>query len=322
MSDDLDPRLQDLYARIPKDEPSLEVDAVILSAAARPVSAPRNRDWLLSFGAVAGVVLVSTWAVYLQVREPDTLRQAVSVSPPSAPVAAPPVMSMEAEAKDEIAREQAQAARRSEELARLRAELAGRETAGGGGTTAPADLPTVRLRPEAPVTAPRQAAAPEPAMDLLAEPPVAAAPPAATALPAKPKAMALERTAIASVLMEGVSLGMTRDDLAALGWGCAQPVCVRQIDDPRQPAYWGLPAQGATQRALFLGGTVAALSLSQVNVALNNVKLALERIGKPSERTCPLGGGEQLVGRQAGNMILSLWQDGEVTILGACLAKE
>jgi hypothetical protein len=321
MSDDLDPGLKALYARIPKDEPSLHVDAAILSAAARPVSAPRHRDWLLSFGAVASVVLVSTWAVYLQVREPDALRQAVSVSPPPAPVAAPPEMKVEA--KDEIAREQVQAARRSEELARLRAELAGRETAGGGATTSPADLPTVRLRPEAPVTASRQAAAgAEPTMDLLGEPPVAAAPPAATALPAKPKAMALERTAIASVLMEGVSLGMTRDDLAALGWGCAQPVCVRQIDDPRQPAYWGLPTQGATQRALFLGGTVTALSLSQVNVALNNVKLALERIGKPSERTCPLGGGEQLVGRQAGNMILSLWQDGEVTILGACLAKE
>lgn len=325
MTMELDPKLKSLYESMPKDQPSPDVDARILQAAARPASGPRGRDWLLPFGAVASVVVISTLVVHWQSREPETWKEAVTAQPvtvalPSPVVAEPAATSVppvEAAAPvDPLAEEKAMAARRSAELARLRAEVARQDEADA--PVPPPALPTVRLKPEAPPGESRQLLPAEASSERQAR---------AEALVAdggageRFKSAMAPRAAIASVLLEGVSLGMHREDLAALGWECRQTVCARQIDDPRQPAYWNMPVLGATQRVMFTQEAVTAMTLSQVNVALNNVKLALERVGKPSERTCPLGAGEQLVSRQAGAMILTLWQDGELTTLGVCQGK-
>lgn len=335
MNDDLDPRLKELYAQMPKDEPAVTVDEAILRAAALPVSSPRRRDWLLGFGAVASVVLVSSMVVYLQTREPEQWRSAISVRPEPASTPLPEskaVMAKGASAAEPVT-EQEMAARRSAELARLRAEFAAKRNGDEKQVTpsaAPADLPTVKLRPTAPADemshlAEKPAVEAADALHDAPSPPLrqlASAPPAARADMALGKMKAQEAVSapagIASVLIEGVSLGMKRGDLIELGWGCAQAVCSRQIIDPRQPDYWGLPVAGATQRVLFVRETITAMTLSQVNVPINNLKIALERIGRVSERTCPMGVGEQLLSRQAGGMILNLWLQGEVTVLGVC----
>jgi hypothetical protein len=333
MSDELDPRLQALYRQMPKEEPSAAVDKVILDAAGRPV--PRGQAWLLSFGAAASVVLVSSLVIYLQTRSPEALREAVtptvaaSPSPPAAPVVAvvPPVA-------DSAVPEAEMAARRSAELARLRAEMAlqqPREASTEAKIAPPPDLPVVRLSPPGGIANRQEAMAGGSAPDSMAGERMA--PAAAAPLQARPemaaagklKSMADDnpaRAGIASVLMEGVSLGMHREDLAALGWGCAQAVCTREITDPRQPDYWGMNTVGATQRVQFINEAVAAMTLSQSGVPLNNVKLSLERIGKPAEQACTFGAvGDLIVSRLAGRMLLNLWQEGDVTTLRVCLAK-
>lgn len=324
MSDELDPRLQALYRQLPKEEPSAAVDKVILDAAGRPL--PRSQAWLLSFGAAASVVLVSSLVVYLQTRSPEDLHEAVTptVAATSSTPAAPPLA-------DSALPEEEMAARRSAELARLRAEMAPqqpREASTEEKITPPPDLPVVRLSPPGGIANRQEAMgggnAPDSAGERMA--------PAAAPVQARPemavgklKSMADDnpaRAGIASVLMEGVSLGMHREDLAALGWGCAQTACTRVITDPRQPDYWGMSAAGATQRVQFVNEAVVAMTLSQSGVPLNNVKLSLERIGKPAEQACTFGAvGELIVSRLAGRMLLNLWQEGEVTTLRVCLAK-
>lgn len=365
MRDELDSRLKDLYASIPKEEPSEGVDAAILKAAGQPVSAPRKQDWLLSFGAVASVVMVSTLVVYLQTRAPDELQKAVRVS--QAPVVPLPVAEsaapVPAEAEPLVAAgamqdsaapineqpvsEQEMAERRSAELSRLRAEFAARKSMERKNEVippAPVNLPTLKLRPATETPAKQELAAGDAetgraddlrGRDVMEQRGVmASAPtPAASAASAAAKPdMALAKrkaaseadtgpVAIASVLMEGVSLGMHRDALAAMGWICAQAVCSRPIADARQPAYWGMTTSGSTQRVMLVHDTVTAMTLSQVNVPVNNVKLALEKIGKPIDAACPLTTGDRLAGRQVGGMVLGLWQDGELTVLGVCQVK-
>ena len=363
MSDELDTRLKDLYGRIPKEVPSEGVDAAILKAAGQPVSAPRKQDWLLSFGAVASVVMVSTLVVYLQTRTPDELQKAVRVSQepvvplPAAESAAPaeaePLVAAgamrdsTAPISEQPVSEQEMAVRRSAELARLRAEFAARQSMERKNEVippAPENLPTMKLRPAAETPAKQELAAGSAGTGLtddfrgkdvmeqrgvMASAPTPAAPAASAA--AKPD-MALAkrkaaseadtgRVAIASVLMEGVSLGMHRDALAAMGWICAQSVCSRPIADARQPVYWGLMTSGSTQRVMLVKDTVTAMTLSQANVPVNNVKLALEKIGKPVDTACPLTTGDRLAVRQVGGMVLGLWQDGELTVLGVCQAR-
>lgn len=337
MSEDLDPKLRELYARIPKDEPSAAVDKAILEAAVKPLVVGRSQAWLLSFGAVASVVVVSSLVVYLQARSPERLQQAVAVRQQTtpAPAAIPQAAGISAESpSSSVSDEEARAARRSAELARLRAQFAARHSGGSKADAIPqppADLPTVKLHPDSRL-AEQQNKADIQDLDRLqpdapAEQKMMAAPPVAAAAPApslgKMKAVVEpERAAIASVLMEGVSLGMHREDLAALGWGCGQAICSRLISDPRQPDYWGMATVGATQQVLFAKETVKAMTLSQRGVALNNVKMSLEKIGKPSEQECGFGAiGEALVSRRAGGMLLNLWVDGETTVLGVCLAK-
>lgn len=340
MSEDLDPKLRELYARIPKDEPSAAVDKAILEAAVKPLVVGRSQAWLLSFGAVASVVVVSSLVVYLQTRSPERLQQAVAVRQQTTPASAaiPQAAGISAESPSSSASdEEARAAQRSAELARLRAQFAARHSGGSKAEAVPpppADLPTVKLHPDSRL-AEQQNKADIQALDRLqpdasAEQKMMSAPPVAAVAPAAPaqslgkmKAMVEpERAAIASVLMEGVSLGMHREDLAALGWGCGQAICSRLISDPRQPDYWGMATVGATQQVLFAKETVKAMTLSQRGVALNNVKMSLEKIGKPSEQECGFGAiGEALVSRRAGGMLLNLWVDGETTVLGVCLAK-
>jgi hypothetical protein len=75
-SDDLDPRLQQLYRQLPKEQPSPELDATILTAAQQAIKKPSR--WLMPFSMAASVVMVGSLVLYW-VKQPETLQQATAI---------------------------------------------------------------------------------------------------------------------------------------------------------------------------------------------------------------------------------------------------
>jgi hypothetical protein len=78
-SDDLDPRLQQLYRQLPKEQPSSEVDEKILAAAG--VGIKKHPSWYMPFSMAASVVMVSSLVLYLA-KQPQQLEQAIAPSAP------------------------------------------------------------------------------------------------------------------------------------------------------------------------------------------------------------------------------------------------
>ena len=76
-SDDLDPRLQQLYRQLPKEQPSPELDATILTAAQQAIKKPSR--WLMPFSMAASVVMVGSLVLYWT-KQPETLQQATATS--------------------------------------------------------------------------------------------------------------------------------------------------------------------------------------------------------------------------------------------------
>jgi hypothetical protein len=76
-SDDLDTRLQQLYRQLPKEQPSPELDAKILTAAQQVIKKPSR--WLMPFSMAASVVMVGSLVLYWT-KQPETLQQATAIS--------------------------------------------------------------------------------------------------------------------------------------------------------------------------------------------------------------------------------------------------
>jgi hypothetical protein len=76
-SDDLDQRLQQLYCKLPKEQPSPELDEKILAAAS--VGAKKRLSWYVPFSMAASVVMVSSLVLYLS-KQPQQLEQAITPS--------------------------------------------------------------------------------------------------------------------------------------------------------------------------------------------------------------------------------------------------
>ncbi len=76
--DALDPRLQQLYRQLPKEQPSPELDEKILAAAG--VGTKKRLSWYVPFSMAASVVMVSSFVLYLA-KQPETLEQATAVIP-------------------------------------------------------------------------------------------------------------------------------------------------------------------------------------------------------------------------------------------------
>ena len=76
-SDDLDPRLQQLYRQLVKEQPSPELDAKILAAAQQAIKKPSR--WFMPFSMAASVVMVGSLVLYWT-KQPETLQQNLSVS--------------------------------------------------------------------------------------------------------------------------------------------------------------------------------------------------------------------------------------------------
>lgn len=75
--DALDPRLQQLYRQLPKEQPSPELDEKILAAA--DVGAKKRLSWYVPFSMAASLVMVSSLVLYLA-KQPETLEQAIATS--------------------------------------------------------------------------------------------------------------------------------------------------------------------------------------------------------------------------------------------------
>lgn len=73
LHDDVDPKLQQLYRQLPKEQPSAHLDAKILAAAKMTKSQPnlkKSPRWQAPFALAASVVLVSSVALYLHEENP------------------------------------------------------------------------------------------------------------------------------------------------------------------------------------------------------------------------------------------------------------
>ncbi len=73
LHDDVDPKLQKLYQQLPKEQPSAELDAKILTAAKITKPQPnlkKSPRWQAPFALAASVVLVSSVALYLYEENP------------------------------------------------------------------------------------------------------------------------------------------------------------------------------------------------------------------------------------------------------------
>lgn len=75
--DIVDPRLQQLYRQLPKEQPSPELDEKILAAAG--VGTKKRLSWYVPFSMAASVVMVSSLVLYWA-KQPETLHQAMAVN--------------------------------------------------------------------------------------------------------------------------------------------------------------------------------------------------------------------------------------------------
>ncbi len=94
LHDDVDPKLQELYRQLPKEQPSAELDAKIL-AAAKLNAAKKSHHWHAPFALAASVVMVSSVALYLHEENSAVFEvQTKSVQAPTPPLAMPATTSI------------------------------------------------------------------------------------------------------------------------------------------------------------------------------------------------------------------------------------
>lgn len=100
--------------------------------------------------------------------------------------------------------------------------------------------------------------------------------------------------------IEGVAMGMTREQLVTQGLTCHVNVCHLDLSQPQQATYWGVPSQNAHLTAFFSHHVITKLVLQQKNAQLNHVKIALTNVGVVSQQSCIEEKGTLLIGRQLG----------------------
>lgn len=396
--DGLDEKLQQLYRKLPKEQPDTRLDEIILKAARNQPLAPRR--WQQPFAIAASVVMVGSLLLYWRVEEPLQLERAVSVkesAPPVTPAtapelemaAAPPPAVAMAPAKpatmaDEVgsyaAKSKMATGKAREELDQLtipatkeQSEKKIQSYSGGSGLAglslndektvtltgsnqgaaairqkrdeiaqdaAPAPelaeaIPPVasapaasamgsagagkaegsisadslsELRADSPVRA--QTAAPAPT---LAKRSRAAAAAEASAEPAKAKPVALFNASI-----EGVSLGISLEQLQTLGFSCGNDVCRKLLSQPEQASYWGIPSLNARLKVFISRNLASKLVLEQTPVDIVVVQAMLLQLGQATDKVCVEEKGEMLVRRQVQTTLIHLRQQGQGAILTVC----
>jgi hypothetical protein len=106
--------------------------------------------------------------------------------------------------------------------------------------------------------------------------------------------------------IEGVAIGMNREQLVTQGLTCYVDVCHLDLSQPQQATYWGMPALNGRLTAYLSHHVVTKLVLQQKNVQLNHVKTALSNVGIASHESCKEEKGVLLISRQQGTNIFNV----------------
>ncbi len=86
-------------------------------------------------------------------------------------------------------------------------------------------------------------------------------------------------------VIEGLSFGMSREQLMAIGFTCQRNVCSKILSTPQQLSYWGIPTSQATLQALLYKNKVSQLVFVP-QVDINKVVKALELLGAATDSVC------------------------------------
>lgn len=356
-SDDLDSRLQQLYRQLPKEQPSPELDATILTAAQQAIKKPSR--WLMPFSMAASVVMVGSLVLYW-VKQPETLQQATAIY--SSPekrvaelkVAAPPVSDVVIEKNSEvlssgganvhpqIAREKSLSVTEFEapvamddkvvdELKDLRSEPRQNSI-----TNQPAEIKeemaNIVSSPQ-PMIAKRDHLEGQASDNVLSmnRPMIVAdkimQEQRSLATAQKPQSVGLmakmqaEKKAIAehheeksklavmkssALMIEGVGLGMSGEQLQAQGFSCEMNTCSQTLSHPQQMSYWGIVSQNAQVNAVLSNNVVMMLSLTQKTIHVDTVQESLLSVGVASQKVCADDNGKWLLSRLLGTTVIQL----------------
>jgi len=333
-SDDLDPRLQQLYRQLAKEQPSPELDAKILAAAQEATKKPSR--WLMPFSMAASVIMVSSLVLYLA-KQPQQLEQALAVNSAKSVVEPEIAISQEddklvapepvfdeisppapAKANKDISAEkksvvtQANEQQMATDMTSASPVIASQEAKNTIERDALNDKPD---QFDAPVIAESQLAAQQP---LLAAAPMASA----GAMMSSAKQEAVQKSSKLrvdakekarnvmssreSLSIEHVSLGMTRIQVMAQGLRCEGDICHTEIKQPQQATYWGIATLNASLTAILSGDSVTKLVLTQKIAAVEQVKSSLLMIGSESDQSCSDEAGILVLSRQSTSYLLNL----------------
>lgn len=346
--DGLDDKLQQLYRKLPEEQPDARLDELILKAAGQQPSSPNRWRQPLAFAAC--VVMVGSLLLYWKAEQPLQLERALSVAKESAPAptakpvapavapeadsasVAPPVTDAPvkpAVSVDAIERYPAAKAQIADAKARAEFEQIENRSAkveseqkiqrySAGSALALKDEKAVSVigRAQGLAAAPpkRDEARfdAEPLKELAeAKAPVAAAP----AL-----AQSKAKLAVPFMVIEGVSLGMSLEQLQAMGFSCGNDVCRKQLSQPEQAGYWGMPSLNARFKVFLSHDLAYKLVLEQSSVDVAAVEAAFGQWGQATDKRCPEEKGELLVQRQQSGYLLLLRQEEHGAVLTICRA--
>lgn len=367
--DAVDPRLQQLYRQLPKEQPSPEVDERILTAAG--VGAKKRLSWYVPFSMAASVVMVSSLVLYLA-KQPETLEQAIAPSASQQRVAEPKAAAPTNEAVITKERDPVLSGSSSPYPYTERATPPVKEKSSSllamddKAVDELKDLHTVprqnsidnqpeEIKEEVvnitsssqPVIAKqdaleRQQSNDRSSLEEINQPVVAdsampeqrtlaAAPPmSAGAIAPLAKRQAAEKKEVAGKakdaltkpivsVIEGVSFGMNREQLMAIGFTCQSSVCSKILNPPQQLIYWGIPVSQASFKALLQDDIVKQLILLP-QVDINTVVKAIEPIGVTTNSVCDEQKSAILTRVVSGYLLQVYLEDKNVNVL-FCAAK-
>ena len=106
--------------------------------------------------------------------------------------------------------------------------------------------------------------------------------------------------------IEGVAMGMNREQLVKQGLMCYVNVCHLDLSQPQQSMYWGFPTLNGRLTAFLSHHVVTKLVLQQKVVQLNQVSAALSNVGIASHESCKAEKGVLLISRQQGANIFNV----------------
>jgi hypothetical protein len=106
--------------------------------------------------------------------------------------------------------------------------------------------------------------------------------------------------------IEGVAMGMNREQLVTQGLMCYVHVCHLELSQPQQATYWGLPTLNGHLTAYLSHHVVTKLVLQQKLVQVNQVSAALSNVGITSHESCKAEKGVLLISRQQGANIFNV----------------